>query len=138
VEQQFREPRSWLKKTFSTKRRAAGTINAEGAMSFACGSVRASMVRSIAGHASAAERLALEAHLAHCDTCVAEHVALEGVRRVQRWEPPSLSESARDRTRRTTLEQAIIALPPRRADRWLYAAAALLAAMTAAIALFVH
>jgi len=105
-------------------------------MSFACLWVRSFMIRAIAGQVSEAERLGLEKHLADCASCVAEHAALESVRRVQRWEPPSLTEEARDRTRRTTLEQAIILPPAARARNWLYVGAALLAAATTAAAVF--
>ena len=107
-------------------------------MPFACGSVRASMVRSIAGHATAAERLAIELHLAECDECVSERAALEGVRRMQRWEPPPLSEPARERTRRTTLEQAIIVPRRRRGRDWRYVGAAVIAAATTVAAYFVR
>jgi hypothetical protein len=58
---------------------------------------------SLAGRASPAERLHLEAHLQECLACRGEHGLLRVVRGLQDWQPPGLSDLARERARRTAL-----------------------------------
>ena len=75
-------------------------------MSLACLRMRSLLVNALAGRASEAERLELEAHLADCAGCRDQHAALEGVRRLRAYEPQPLSESARHRVQRAMLDAA--------------------------------
>jgi ferric-dicitrate binding protein FerR (iron transport regulator) len=58
---------------------------------------------SVGGHATEAERLELEAHLAICARCSDEHADLAVVRALQAAEPEGLSSAARERVRRAAL-----------------------------------
>jgi ferric-dicitrate binding protein FerR (iron transport regulator) len=62
---------------------------------------------AVGGHASAAERLELESHLASCARCAAAYAALAPVRALREAAPEGLGPSARERVRR-----AILARPP--------------------------
>jgi ferric-dicitrate binding protein FerR (iron transport regulator) len=57
----------------------------------------------VGGHATPAERLELESHLAVCARCSAEHAALAAVRALRAAEPEGLSAAARERVRRAAL-----------------------------------
>jgi ferric-dicitrate binding protein FerR (iron transport regulator) len=58
---------------------------------------------SVGGHATEAERLELEAHLAVCGRCSAEHAELGVVRALRAAESDGLSAAARERVRRAAL-----------------------------------
>ncbi|MCC6994406.1 MAG: FecR domain-containing protein [Deltaproteobacteria bacterium] len=75
-------------------------------MALECLSTGARLTASLAGHLSEAERLALEAHLGGCEQCRVDHASFEAVRRLRGWEPPRLSDLARERVRRAALEAA--------------------------------
>lgn len=75
-------------------------------MALECFSTGARLTASLAGHLSEAERLALEAHLGGCEQCRVDHASFEAVRRLRGWEPPRLSDLARERVRRAALEAA--------------------------------
>ncbi|HLK89179.1 MAG TPA: FecR domain-containing protein [Polyangia bacterium] len=72
---------------------------------------------SVGGHASEAERLELEAHLATCARCSAAHAELAPVRALRAAEPDGLSSSARERVRRAALAGATRA-PASAPRRW--------------------
>jgi ferric-dicitrate binding protein FerR (iron transport regulator) len=69
----------------------------------ACARAARVSLASVGGHASEAERLELEAHLAVCSRCSAEHVGLGAVRALRAAEPEALSSAARERVRRAAL-----------------------------------
>jgi ferric-dicitrate binding protein FerR (iron transport regulator) len=73
---------------------------------------------SVGGHATEAERLELEAHLAICARCSAEHTDLAVVRALQAVEPEGLSSAARERVRRAALAGTV--RPPLAARRRLW------------------
>jgi ferric-dicitrate binding protein FerR (iron transport regulator) len=58
---------------------------------------------SVGGHATPAERLELESHLAVCARCSAQHAALAPVRALRAAEPEGLSATARERVRRAAM-----------------------------------
>jgi ferric-dicitrate binding protein FerR (iron transport regulator) len=70
----------------------------------ACARAARVSLASIGGQATEAERLELEAHLAICARCSAEHAALGAVRALRVAEPEGLSAAARERVRRAALE----------------------------------
>jgi hypothetical protein len=68
-----------------------------------CGRARKQMVEALAGRAGEAERLELELHLDGCAGCRRDHATMASIRRLQTWEPPALSDGARERVRREAL-----------------------------------
>ena len=86
-------------------------------MALECFSTGARLTASLAGHLSEAERLALEAHLGGCEKCRVDHASFEAVRRLRGWEPPRLSDLARERVRRAALEAAQARTPASSAER---------------------
>jgi ferric-dicitrate binding protein FerR (iron transport regulator) len=73
-----------------------------------CGQARRIALAAVGGHASVAERLELEEHLAACAACSDEHQALGLVRRLRQAEPEGLNPAARERVR-----SALVARPAR-------------------------
>ena len=72
-------------------------------MSLSCARAARVSLASVGGHATESERLELEAHLAVCVRCSAEHADLAAVRALQATEPEGLSTAARERVRRAAL-----------------------------------
>jgi ferric-dicitrate binding protein FerR (iron transport regulator) len=69
----------------------------------ACARAARVSLASLGGHATEAERLELEAHLAICARCSVEHASLGAVRALRAAEPEALSSAARERVRRAAL-----------------------------------
>jgi hypothetical protein len=105
-------------------------------MSLACARAARLSLASAGGHASEAERLELEAHLAGCARCAAEHGALVAVRAGLAAEPAGLGATARERVRRAALAAPAGAQVPARRLLWPVAAGAALA-VAASVALWV-
>ncbi len=72
-------------------------------MALSCARAARVSLASVGGHATPAERLELESHLAVCARCSVEHAALSAVRALRAAEPEGLSASARERVRRAAL-----------------------------------
>jgi ferric-dicitrate binding protein FerR (iron transport regulator) len=72
-------------------------------MALSCARAARVSLASVGGHATPAERLELESHLAVCARCSAEHAALAAVRALRAAEPEGLSAAARERVRRAAL-----------------------------------
>jgi ferric-dicitrate binding protein FerR (iron transport regulator) len=72
-------------------------------MALSCARASRVSLASIGGHATPAERLELESHLAVCTRCSAEHADLAAVRALRAAEPEGLSTAARERVRRAAL-----------------------------------
>jgi ferric-dicitrate binding protein FerR (iron transport regulator) len=72
-------------------------------MALSCARAARVSLASIGGHATPAERLELESHLAGCARCSAEHADLAAVRALRAAEPEGLSAAARERVRRAAL-----------------------------------
>jgi ferric-dicitrate binding protein FerR (iron transport regulator) len=72
-------------------------------MALSCTRAARVSLASIGGHATPAERLELESHLAVCARCSAEHADLAAVRALRAAEPEGLSAAARERVRRVAL-----------------------------------
>jgi len=72
-------------------------------MALSCARAARVSLASLGGHATPAERLELESHLAVCARCSAEHAALAAVRVLRATEPEGLSAAARERVRRAAL-----------------------------------
>ncbi len=72
-------------------------------MALSCARAARVSLASVGGHATPAERLELESHLAGCARCSAEHAALAAVRALRAAEPEGLSPAARERVRRAAL-----------------------------------
>ncbi len=72
-------------------------------MALSCARAARVSLASVGGHATPAERLELESHLAICARCSAEHAALAAVRALRAAEPEGLSAPARERVRRAAL-----------------------------------
>jgi ferric-dicitrate binding protein FerR (iron transport regulator) len=68
-------------------------------MALRCGRARRIALGALGGHASVAERLELEGHLATCAACGADHQILGLVRRLRDAEPEGLTAAARERVR---------------------------------------
>jgi len=92
---------------------------------------------SAGGHATGAERLELEAHLAECARCSAEHgIALATTRALRAAEPGTLSEAARQRVWRAAIARRAHAPEAARRIGWWFGAGAALA-MAAAVAIWI-
>jgi len=106
-------------------------------MALSCRQIARLSLASAGGHASEAERLELEAHLATCARCAADHGLVLATTRVLRdAEPGALSAAGRERVRRAALAHQGHA--PARARRlgWPLAGGAVLA-MAAAVAIWI-
>jgi ferric-dicitrate binding protein FerR (iron transport regulator) len=92
---------------------------------------------ALAEQATMAERLELEAHLAACARCHAEHAALADLRRLRQIEPDALGAVARERVRAAVLARPARVEAPARPLRRLFwplgAGAALAAAAASAL-----
>jgi ferric-dicitrate binding protein FerR (iron transport regulator) len=106
-------------------------------MALSCGQAGKLSVASAGGHASEAERLELEAHLAACARCSAEHAVVVGTTRALRAaEPGTLSPAARERVRRAALAGRTRAPAAARRFGWPLAGGAALA-LAAAVAIWI-
>jgi ferric-dicitrate binding protein FerR (iron transport regulator) len=73
---------------------------------------------AVGGHASAAERLELESHLAGCARCAAAHATLAPVRALRDSAPEGLGPTARERVRRAILARPPVVAAPRPRLGW--------------------
>jgi ferric-dicitrate binding protein FerR (iron transport regulator) len=106
-------------------------------MAMSCGQIGRLSVASAGGHASEAERLELEAHLATCARCGAEHAMLQSTTRALRAaEIPTLSPAARQRVWRAALSRRAHAPTVARRFGWPFAVGTALA-MAAAVAIWI-
>ena len=87
-------------------------------MALSCGRAARVSLASIGGHATPAERLELESHLAGCACCSAEHADLAAVRALRAAEPEGLSSAARERVRRAALAGTMRAPAQARRRLW--------------------
>ena len=88
---------------------------------------------TLAARASDAERLELEAHLATCARCAADHAMLTLVRRLRDSSGEGLGAAAHERIRRTIAGYEVRAPRPARQIWWPFGAAAALALGAAAV-----
>src|SRR4029077_14706494 len=89
-------------------------------------------VASAGGHASEAERLELEAHLATCGRCSAEHgIVLSTTRTLRAAEGPTLSPAARQRVWHAALSRRAHAPTAARRFGWSFAVGGAFAAAAA-------
>jgi ferric-dicitrate binding protein FerR (iron transport regulator) len=106
-------------------------------MAMSCGQAGRLSAASAGGHASEAERLELEAHLAACARCSAEHAIVLSMRRALRdVDVPTLAPSARQRVWHAALSRRAHAPTAARRFGWPFAVGAALA-MAAAVAIWV-
>jgi ferric-dicitrate binding protein FerR (iron transport regulator) len=106
-------------------------------MAMSCNQIGRLSTASAGGHATEAERLELEAHLASCARCSAEHaLMLAATRALRDAEPGALSDVARERVRRAALSQRAHAPAAVRRLGWPMAGGAVLA-MAAAVAIWI-
>jgi len=106
-------------------------------MAMSCGQAGRLSLASAGGHASEAERLELEAHLAACARCSAEHaVVVSTTRTLRASEVPTLSPAARQRVWRAALSRRAHAPAARRPLGWPLAMGAAVA-MAAAAAIWI-
>jgi ferric-dicitrate binding protein FerR (iron transport regulator) len=106
-------------------------------MAMSCGQASKLSVASAGGHTTRAERLELEAHLATCARCSAEHaLVLATTRSLRAAEPDALSASARDRVWRAAIARRAHAPVTARRFGWPFGAGAVLA-MAAAVAIWI-
>ncbi len=103
-------------------------------MAFLCRRFERLMIAAAAGQASDAERLALEEHLAECESCRALHASDAPLRRLKDWEPPRLNDAARQRVR-AAFEAAAGQQPPVEPRRPRVARIALAVAAAASLAI---
>jgi ferric-dicitrate binding protein FerR (iron transport regulator) len=91
-------------------------------MTMSCGQTGRLSVASAGGHASEAERLELEAHLATCGRCSAEHaIVLSTTRALRAAEVPTLSPAARQRVWHAALSRRAHAPTVARRFGWSFA-----------------
>ena len=106
-------------------------------MAMSCGQTGRLSVASAGGHASEAERLELEAHLATCARCSAEHALVAATTRALRdAEVPTLSPVARQRVWRSALAQRAHAPTAARRFGWSFGIGAAFA-VAAGIAIWI-
>jgi ferric-dicitrate binding protein FerR (iron transport regulator) len=106
-------------------------------MAMSCKETARLSAASAGGHASAAERLELEAHLAACARCSAEHALLLATTRALRdTEVPTLPPAARQRVWRAALAQRTQAPATARRFAWPFAVGTALA-MAAGVAIWI-
>jgi ferric-dicitrate binding protein FerR (iron transport regulator) len=106
-------------------------------MAMSCVQAGKLSVASAGGHATDAERLELEAHLAACARCSAEHaIVLATTRALREAEPGTLSDVARQRVFRAAIEKRAHAPEAARRFGWWFGAGAALA-VAAAVALWI-
>jgi anti-sigma factor RsiW len=106
-------------------------------MAMSCNQIGRLSTASAGGHATEAERLEVEAHLATCARCSAEHaLVLATTRALRAAEPAPLSAAARERVRRAALAQRAQAPAAVRRLRWPLAGGVVLA-MAAAVAIWI-
>ena len=106
-------------------------------MAMSCGQIGRLSVASAGGHASEAERLELEAHLATCARCSAEHaLILSTTRALRDAEVPTLPPAARQRVWRAALARRAHAPTVARRFGWPFAVGTALA-MAAAVAIWI-
>jgi FecR protein/Tetratricopeptide repeat len=91
-------------------------------MAMSCGQTGRLSVASAGGHASEAERLELEAHLATCGRCSAEHaIVLSTTRALRAAEIPTLAPAARQRVWHAALSRRAHAPTVARRFGWSFA-----------------
>jgi ferric-dicitrate binding protein FerR (iron transport regulator) len=91
-------------------------------MAMSCGQTGRLSAASAGGHASEAERLELEAHLATCGRCSAEHaIVLSTTRALRAAEVPTLSPAARQRVWHAALSRRAHAPTVARRFGWSFA-----------------
>ena len=106
-------------------------------MAMSCGQAGRLSLASAGGHASEAERLELEAHLAACARCSADHAIVASTARTLRAsEVPTLSPAARQRVWRAALSRRAHAPAAPRALGWPLAMGTAVA-MAAAVAIWI-
>lgn len=106
-------------------------------MAMNCAESNRLSVASAGGHATPAERLELEAHLATCTRCSEEHaLVLATTRALRDAEPGALSPAARERVRRAALSGRAHAPATVRRLGWPMTAGAVLA-MAAGVAIWI-
>jgi len=104
-------------------------------MALSCRNAARISLATLGGHAPEAERLELEAHLASCIRCGADHEALTWVRHLRTYQPDPLSSSARDNIRRALFARTEQPATPRRRLVWPMALACVGVALAAVIGL---
>ena len=107
-------------------------------MTLRCARATRVSLASVGGHATEAERLELEAHLAICGRCSAAHADLAAVRALRAAEPEGLSVAARERARRAALAGATRAPALARRRLWPVGVGATLALASLAAFLIVR
>jgi ferric-dicitrate binding protein FerR (iron transport regulator) len=107
-------------------------------MALSCARAARVSLASVGGHATPAERLELESHLAVCARCSAEHAALAAVRALRAAEPEGLSTAARERIRRAALTGTMRAPVQARRRFWPVAFGATFALASLAVLLIVR
>jgi len=80
-------------------------------MALSCLRSEGLLTRALAGRADEAERIEIESHLERCAPCRVVRDRLRLVGKLSTWEPPRLSDAARDRARRAALDGARAARP---------------------------
>jgi ferric-dicitrate binding protein FerR (iron transport regulator) len=106
-------------------------------MAMSCGQAGKLSVASAGGHTTPAQRLELEAHLATCARCSAEHaLVLATTRSLRAAQPDALSTAARDRVLRASMARRAHAPVTARRFGWPFGAGAVLA-MAAAAAIWI-
>jgi ferric-dicitrate binding protein FerR (iron transport regulator) len=107
-------------------------------MALSCARAARVSLASVGGHATPAERLELESHLAVCARCSAEHAALAAVRALRAAEPEGLSAAARERVRRAALAGTMRAPAQARRRFWPVGLGATFALASLAVLLIVR
>ena len=107
-------------------------------MALSCARAARVSLASVGGHATPAERLELESHLAVCARCSAEHAGLSAVRALRAAEPEGLSAAARARVRRAALAGTMRAPAQARRRFWPVGLGATLALASLAVLLIVR
>jgi ferric-dicitrate binding protein FerR (iron transport regulator) len=103
-------------------------------MALSCNAAGQLSLVSAAGHASEAQRLELEQHLAGCARCSAEHTILAATTRALRnGEPETLTAAARERVRQAAMAQPARATLPATRLSWRLGTFATLAAAAAVV-----
>jgi ferric-dicitrate binding protein FerR (iron transport regulator) len=87
-------------------------------MALSCRNAARVSLATLGGHAAEAERLELEAHLASCSRCGADHESLTWVRHLRAYQPDPLSPAARDNVRRALFARTVSPATPRRRLAW--------------------
>jgi len=87
-------------------------------MALSCRNAIRISLATLGEHAPEADRLELEAHLASCSRCGADHEAMTWVRQLRNYHPDPLSSTARDNIRRAMFAHTARTAAPRRRLVW--------------------